>query len=92
MIKSLTSRQSRVLALSLALGLIAAANAPSAAQAASTKKAPGSHQQLTQATNVPPIPHAASSRYPLFPLIPKDRYVDPRTGISRPDNPSLNGG
>lgn len=66
MSKSITGRQWRVIALSLALGLIAAANAAS-------------------------IAHAASSTS-LFPLIQHDKYVDPQTGISLPDDPALNGG
>lgn len=30
--------------------------------------------------------------YQLVPVTPMDKYIDPRTGISRPDNPALNGG
>lgn len=66
MTKYITGRRWRVLALSFALGLFAATNAASIAQAA--------------------------QRYPLFPQTEQDRWTDPQTGISRPDNPALNGG
>lgn len=79
---SIMKRRRRACVLSLALGLSVAANVASSAQAADSRACSS------------PTPHAASSThgYPLYPLIPKDKYIDPNTGISLPENPAPNGG
>lgn len=71
-----TGRQWRVLALSFALGLFAATNLASIANAAYSGR-----------SLFPGTPEAGQMAHPLFPLTLEDRHLDPQTGISRPDNP-----
>lgn len=73
----------RVFALSLALVLSVAANV--ASYVASSAHAADSRECGAS------VPHAASSThaYSLYPLIPGDKYIDSRTGISLPDSPML---
>lgn len=82
MTKSITDRhQWRVSALSLALGLtlglIVGANVVSIAHAADSRACSPSTPQAATSTHV----------YPLYPLVPSDKYIDPNTGISLPDSP-----
>lgn len=86
---SIIARPWRAYALSLALGLFAAANLAPAALAADSAKSP--QQTASQSTIGKDTALAADSAKSSM-AVPSDKYLDPRTGISLPDNPTLSGG
>lgn len=81
MMKSITNRRCRVLALSFALAWAAMVSAAPASLAAGSACGPTARVQNGQHNSV----------YPDNSAYPYDKYIDPRTGIEQPYDPATNG-